>query len=341
MKSHIGSSALNLKQATSDGNVSNALRESVSRDVKKLSVLKPYKTYFAVAFDWAVIFVAILTSMYFSSVGVYIFSAFIIGARQHSLLIIMHEAAHKRISNNLFLNDFIGDFFAAIPVFMGVAGYRAHHMQHHFNLNTEKDPDWARKSQLNDWQFPMSQKEFAVMITKYLFLGGSIKEWGNLVLIFSGLSSITEERTIKSLKPLFIRIVFYGGITGLVCHFGHWSYLLLYWLAPYLFVMLLFQRIRSIAEHFGTSRDHELSDSRNVITSGFEAFFLGPHNVNYHLDHHIFPSVPFYNLPSLHQKLKQHDEYRTHAHLNTSYIWPTENSLLKDIISEKPSGGIK
>ena len=27
-----------------------------------------------------------------------------------------------------------------------------------------------------------------------------------------------------------------------------------------------------------------------------------PHNINYHLEHHLFPGVPFYNLPKLHTR---------------------------------------
>jgi fatty acid desaturase len=31
-------------------------------------------------------------------------------------------------------------------------------------------------------------------------------------------------------------------------------------------------------------------------------------NINYHLEHHLFPGIPWYNLPKVHQLLQ--DEYR-------------------------------
>ncbi len=32
-------------------------------------------------------------------------------------------------------------------------------------------------------------------------------------------------------------------------------------------------------------------------------FFLFPHHVNYHLEHHLYPAVPHYKLPRLHRLL--------------------------------------
>jgi fatty acid desaturase len=31
-----------------------------------------------------------------------------------------------------------------------------------------------------------------------------------------------------------------------------------------------------------------------------------PHHVNYHIEHHLYPAVPHYNLPRLHAALEQH-----------------------------------
>lgn len=318
--------------------ISDDVRRDLASDVRELSILTPYKTYVALAVDWLVIGLSIAASITFQSTWVYLVSVLLIAARQHSLLIIMHEAAHRRISNRLFINDFVGDFFAALPIFMGVGGYREHHTQHHLHLNTNKDPDWTRKIVHEEWQFPKTKKNFSLMLLKYLFLGGSLREWVSLMLIFSGFSKHKGNISWLYSRELMVRLLYYGSAIALISYFSHWSYIFLYWLGPYVFVMLLFQRIRSIAEHFGTSREHEFSETRNVLCSDFEAFFMGPHNVNYHLDHHIFPSVPFYNLPKLHLRLLAHEGYRQHAHLNKSYVLPGEGSLLRDLLNENKRG---
>ena len=91
------------------------------------------------------------------------------------------------------------------------------------------------------------------------------------------------------------------------------------------------QRTRSIAEHFGLPYEHEFNGTRNVISGPIETFMFGPHNVRYHLVHHLFPTVPQYNLKKLHEELmKKSPLYAQHAHNNSSYFAPGK-SVLKDL----------
>ncbi len=50
----------------------------------------------------------------------------------------------------------------------------------------------------------------------------------------------------------------------------------------------------------GTERDRLVS----YVSSRIERFFLAPFNMNYHAEHHLFPYVPYYNLPRLRTKLR-------------------------------------
>ena len=50
-----------------------------------------------------------------------------------------------------------------------------------------------------------------------------------------------------------------------------------------------------------------------------ERIFLAPKNVNYHIEHHFFPSVPFYRLPELHAILMSKPGYREGAHVTHTY----------------------
>ena len=82
----------------------------------------------------------------------------------------------------------------------------------------------------------------------------------------------------------------------------------------------MFQYIRSVAEHFGElGYDHLLSSTRTIHANPLERFFLAPHNVSYHLEHHLYPGVPFYNLPALHQMLMEEEEYEEKAHITLGY----------------------
>ena len=58
-----------------------------------------------------------------------------------------------------------------------------------------------------------------------------------------------------------------------------------------------------------------------------ERIFLAPKNVNYHIEHHFFPSVPFYRLPELHAILMSKPGYREGAHVTRTYWGVLEESV--------------
>ena len=71
-------------------------------------------------------------------------------------------------------------------------------------------------------------------------------------------------------------------------------------------VVHLLMSLRGWSEHLLTRPGHPLTQSRTVISNPVVRFFLC--NGNYHLEHHLFPAVPWYRLPQLHRLLQ--GEYR-------------------------------
>ena len=60
--------------------------------------------------------------------------------------------------------------------------------------------------------------------------------------------------------------------------------------------------MRFIAEHYGTPwNSGQLVGTRTVISNPGHAFFWN--NINWHIGHHIYPMVPWYNLVELHDLL--------------------------------------
>jgi fatty acid desaturase len=80
----------------------------------------------------------------------------------------------------------------------------------------------------------------------------------------------------------------------------------LYWLVPYCTFTQVFFRLRGAIEH-GNVPDPQnpYQQTRTYFIHPVASFFFAPKQVNYHLEHHLYPSVPFYNLPRLHAKLQQ------------------------------------
>lgn len=281
-----------------------------SETIRELSVLHPYHSTVALIRDWCIIAMAIALSEHFWNPFLYLASVIIIAGRQHALGILMHEAAHFRLSRNRQLNEALGDVFCAWPVLSTVAGYRRTHLAHHRAVNTNADPDWALK-QNEDWNFP--------------------KTWSGIIQIFlqdlSGLRTIELFRMFKrygaadeksdraATSQRVLRIGFYILFGMLFTIFGVWREFLLYWLVPFLTFLKFFIRWRSIAEHFGLEYGHPLKETRTTYGGILGPLLIAPNNSNYHLDHHLYPSVPYYNLGKLHRALLQNETYRTQAHI--------------------------
>jgi fatty acid desaturase len=66
-------------------------------------------------------------------------------------------------------------------------------------------------------------------------------------------------------------------------------------------------RLRAIAEHGATTDfSSPLTAARTNLGPAWLRWLVFPHNVNYHVEHHLYASVPQYNLPRLHAEMKRH-----------------------------------
>lgn len=280
--------------------------------VSKHSEVNPTRQIATILLDWGCMAGAMFLAMAYPPF--YLLSVIIIAARQHALLVIMHEGTHYRILKNTKINDFISDFFAAYPIFFSTLEYRNNHLPHHRHTNTSQDPDWVRKISNPEWQFPQTKASIAKTLARQILLMGGV-EW------LTAMAKVTVDKR---------KVVYWASVLCLVAAFGVWKEFLLFWMVPIMTFFPLFQRIRSIAEHFGLKRSHELNSTRNILAHPLETFFFSPHNVNYHLAHHMYPSVPQYNLKALHEDFCNHPAYRDLAHNNSSFF-VTENSVWNDL----------
>lgn len=104
-------------------------------------------------------------------------------------------------------------------------------------------------------------------------------------------------------------------------YFSRKPWLILYaWLVPMFFVLPVLLRLRALAEHFALPRKHVLNETRTVRPPWWERLLIVPHNISMHLEHHLFPYVPWFRLPELHDRLMQVDTYRSNAHVNGGYL---------------------
>ncbi len=308
-----------------DSNKSENLISKINTaSFKTLFKTKPYLHALAMIYNWLLILIVIYLYKQLSIVWLYPVAVIVIGARMHALTILMHDATHFRFLKNRKWNDLISNVFIMYPLFTSIEKYRANHLKHHQHLNTEHDPDWVAKLTKREFQFPKTKTEFLLTICSYLLLFQGVLDALWFIKRYKG----AEKKTSLKSEDKFLKIEFYVALFILLSVFSLWKFYLLFWIVPYLTSFFMFQYIRSVAEHFGElSYEDDLSSSRTVKPTLLERFLIAPHYVGYHIEHHLYPGVPFYHLPELHNLLMKQKEYKEKAHITKGYF----RGLLKEL----------
>ncbi len=292
------------------------------QQLKLMVQLRPWKTALAIAIDWIIIVIAIVIGEISGSWLIWLVAVAVIAGRMHALGAMMHDFAHYRFIRNKQLSDWIGDIFLAWPIGTTVAGYRRNHLAHHRYVNTDRDPDWSVKFGTRVYTFP---QEWRVAVTNFLGYFVAVSSVRDMRMAFPRLQSGDAPSRSRIIGRALFYIVF--GIA--IIHSGVIVQYIFYWAIPYFTLFFLFLYIRSVAEHFGETMDYssELTGSRTVIPHFWERWFFCPHNINYHAEHHLYPSVPYYNLPALSELLVSNKNFSSEAHRTRGYV----TGLLREV----------
>ncbi|HJU11798.1 MAG TPA: fatty acid desaturase family protein, partial [Candidatus Binataceae bacterium] len=238
--------------------------------LQALSQVNPAISTCHILLEWtAVVLAASLTQRFWNPLLYLVVVAFI-GARQHAMLILMHDGTHYRLFRNRRLNDWITELLLAWPHLVTMRSYRENHLAHHNYVNTQKDPDWLRKEGNDEWQFPQTTaKLFGIFVRDLIGIGGL-----NLIRLASSLSSAASAPS-KAFSR--IRLAFYMVILGGMIAAGCGKILLMYWVIPYFTWLILIMRIRSIAEHFAINGSDDAYGQTRTTHAGILArVFIAP-----------------------------------------------------------------
>lgn len=298
--------------------------------IKELSTLSPWRTFAAIALDWAIIAGVIALAnagiaakeTLVVQIALYAVAVAIIAGRMHGFGGVMHDIAHGRFMRNTRLADWIGDVLLAWPVLASVDGYRSNHLAHHSHTNTDQDPDWVIKLGRAHFTFPQSLFSALSNALGYAIGVNAVRDMRDALARMKGGRKPSTAKKVA-------RLSFYAAVVLGLTLADAWMGFLLYWVVPFFTAFFFFLYVRSVAEHFGPTMMHAdaLTASRTVIPKAWERWFFCPHNLNYHLDHHLYPSVPFYNLPKLHSALMADEAYVAQAHITHGYC----TGLLKEV----------
>ena len=275
--------------------------------------IQTWKGVFSVVQEWAMILTAaFLCELYFHW-SIYIITIVFIGARYLALGLLMHEAVHGLISKNKKINDLVGEVLCAWPVLVSMRSYKIKHLKHHQSLNTDEDPDYIAKTDEN-WQFPMPLRRFILTVMKQLS-GLGVFETFRVMSNKSAVAAKTKSSTRYKLSRVSFYIIFIGGLI----YFNHGVLLFKYWFVPFISWTQLINKWRRIAEHSGIENQPLKFQTRTTKHNFLSRLLLSPRNIAYHCEHHMFPSIPQYNLPKVHESLINDELGKQSVYVSENY----------------------
>jgi len=204
---------------------------------------------------------------------------------------LMHEALHGNLFRDSFFDRWVG-FALGVPTFFSSAAYKVTHLNHHRHTRSEKDMD--------EFSYACRTHRQYVALFYASFLVGSLLYMCAVPVKAYAMASHSKRRRIVAEYSLMF--LAYATAVSYAVVMRHPEWLLWYWLAP-IAVAVVLSNIRALAEHMGTSGQGDAILKTRTVTSNPLVSFLML-NLNYHLEHHLFPAVPWYNLPRVHQLLK-------------------------------------
>jgi fatty acid desaturase len=299
--------------------------------IKNLSRISNYKAISILAVEYFLLFLFLWLAISFNNIIISIIAICLIGARQHSLFASLgHDASHYRFLKNKKFNDLIANLFICYPMFISLKQYREVHRLHHEELNTDSDPDFFSKKNNPEFKFPQTKVQFLKNIFKYIFgihhfisFLSKYKTFKQKVKYLIG--GLKFQRTPRShslfTKETIIITVFNVIIIAICLYFNILAYYLLYWIAPIFLYIPFISRIRAVYEHYGIQK-HEIESSRSLEVSFFDKLFFGfSWNISYHLEHHLYLTVPCYNIKKLHNALLKNKLFVQNAQITQNGFW--------------------
>jgi len=286
----------------------------LERDLlKKIAKPAPVHLLLQTAIEWLLIIALVVAATGFSSIAISIACMLLIATRQHALLALMHEYSHYQLSRkHAWLNDLLGDIFTAFPVFITIHGFRRNHMAHHRHVSTDQDPNWVATMKKDRYQFPKTRRQIVIEILKHCigwYTLGDLKGY----TVDAGMALNLPRAT--RINRVVCAIVFAAAAT----YFQLWWTVLLYWIVPLATFLMAILYVRDMGEHFGMPAPG-FADSRTVLAGWLERVLICQNGVNFHTEHHLFPSVPFFRLQQLHHALMKNSHYRDNAVITHGYL---------------------
>ncbi|MBX3027035.1 fatty acid desaturase family protein [bacterium] len=264
-------------------------------EMRDLLRVRAWRAWLSLAVNWGVTFAAFALVAAWPTPVTIVAAIMLIGTRQLGGAALMHDAAHRALFRHRGLNDWVGNWLCAYPIWSDTDRYRPYHLQHHAHTGTAQDPDLALVR-----PFPVTGASLRRKLWRDLS-GQTGRKFARAAFARTFGRYRDDAAARRAARGVLISNLVLFAILTLAGH----PALYLLWVAAWLTTHTLVTRIRFIAEHgMVPDQDDPLRNTRTVLPRWWERLLIVPNRLNFHLEHHLLMTVPHYNLGRLHRLLR-------------------------------------
>ena len=231
-----------------------------------------------------------------------------------------HDCAHSVFAKSPVGNHIAGIFWSSTVLF-NYSLYKQFHLEHHrFTMVPgDTEPLGVFKG---FWDYLRSLPTTAFFVSFWIM---SVQAMFNRFPHFIKSPKARREVKIDNLALMLWAV-------AIVAATALWPLkaLLLYWGPIFFYFPMVF--LTSLPEHYGCDEGPDIWTNTRSLTSNFLFRYMF-WNGNFHAEHHIYPTVPSYNLPKLHKLIGSRFKYR-----ETSYVSFHLKLMASLIRQSKPRG---
>jgi fatty acid desaturase len=236
---------------------------------------------------WALLGAAVLAVPGWARVPLWLAMGFVI----NGLVQLAHESWHGNLLPRRWQNTLAGTLLGLV---VGIVHgpLRHDHLAHHRWSRTERDPDAYNVGRRSFWPttlhyaivalgLPLSVIYFNVLYPLQHYDRAALRRHALVLLVYVAIHALAWWLLVRA---------------GLVRE------ALLVWIVPLLFASP-WNGLKSLADHYANDwRGNRYRTATTVRTHPLVEWAWN--GLNYHLDHHLFPRVPGYNLAALHARIR-------------------------------------
>ncbi len=269
------------------------LGEAIEREyLRNLHRKRPWRHFAVLARQCLLLALCILGILRFRDIPVWMVCSALVGLTIFNFTVLLHEVLHGLV----FARPHPGvaralELLYSIPSGISASQFTRWHLDHHAELGSpEGDPKRHHLS-------PKVNRRWykALYFTPALFF---------IYFRAAARESATYPEDLRrriALERAFATL-FQLGTLSVLWIFAGFEYAAKLYLIPVFIVFPVAFALNRLGQHYDVRQDDPAQWSTLVKPSWFWDFaYLWS---NYHLEHHYFPGVPFYNLPKLHRALR-------------------------------------